>query len=58
MNLLHTYFLKVSDQNTVRKFKLCKKYVGTDEIWHPLFEIRFFNVLYKLRTGVKLWYSC
>jgi hypothetical protein len=58
INLLYTYFLIVSDHNTVCKFKLCKKSVGTDEIWHPLFEIRCFNVLYELGTGVQQWYSC
>ena len=58
MNLFYTYFLIVSDQNTVCKFKLCKKSVGTDEIWHPSFEIMCFNVLYGLGTGVKQWYGC
>jgi len=58
MTLLYTYFLIVSDQNTVCKYKLYKNSVGTDEIWHPSYEIRCFNVLYELGTGVKQWYGC
>ena len=34
------------------RFQLCKKSVGTDEIWHPSYEIRHVNALYKLGTGV------
>jgi hypothetical protein len=58
MTLLCTYVLIVCDQYKVCRFQLCKKSVGRDEKWHPLYEIRHFNAFYKLGTGVGavLWF--